>query len=413
MAFHALSGATLAFRLGMWRLDRARTILFVVAGTAAAALIVWLGLAALHRDSELVEKVEAADASKGDAGDKAAKAPREDKREVSDDERAALVARARVWQKPRVPVSRASLAGDTLEEVRCRFKVSELGGTTPKFDCELPDGEEIRIKYGNGPEVPAEAAATRLLHALGFGADEITLVKRLRCFGCPEEPFSTMRAVDLTQAETLYKTIVNYSDYEDFDWVALERKFNARPIETKKVEGWSFFELDTIKESEGGAPRAHVDALRLIAVLLAHWDNKSENQRLVCVAPQWAEDSPCTQPFLLLQDVGATFGPSKLDLEAWRSTPMWEDRATCRISMRQLPFEGATFGQATVTEAGRRFALGLLSQLSDDQLTTLFTSARFAEKRGVFTPPSSVADWVSAFKAKVRAISEGPACPEG
>ena len=29
--------------------------------------------------------------------------------------------------------------------------------------------------------------------------------------------------------------------------------------------------------------RADLDALRLLARVLAHWDNKSENQRLVCL----------------------------------------------------------------------------------------------------------------------------------
>jgi hypothetical protein len=393
----------------MWRLDRARIALFVIAGTVTVGLLVWLGLDTFHRDAELIEPVRAAD-----NGDRERKTDtrRKAKREVSDAERAEMIARARIWQQPRVPVNRASLAGDTLNEVSCRFKVSELGGTTPKFDCELPDGEEIRVKYGNGPEVPAEAAATHLLRALGFGADEITIVRRLRCYGCPEEPFSTMRAVDITQAEALYKSVVDYKDYEEFAWIALERKFDARPIESGKVEGWSFFELNTIKASEGGAPRAHVDGLRLIAVLLAHWDNKSENQRLVCLSSEWPEDTSCPQPFLLLQDVGATFGPSKLDLEAWQNTPMWEDRAACTISMRDLPFEGATFGQATVTEAGRQFIVGLLRGLSDAQLTELFTYARFAEPRGLFRPTNAVGDWVRVFKTKVRSLSEGSPCPE-
>jgi hypothetical protein len=366
-----------------------------------------MGLAALYRDPEIVEQVEAAD-----SGDEKSNSPlHEDTRKVTNDERTELLSRAQVWRSPRVAVGEATLAGETLDELVCRFKVSELGGTTPKFDCELADGEEIRIKYGNGPEVPAEAAATRLLHVLGFGADRMQLVRRLRCNGCPEEPFSTMRAVDITHAETLYKTLVDYNDFEDFSWVAVERKFEARPVETDVLEGWSFFELDAVNPRRGGAPRAHVDALRLIAVLIAHWDNKAENQRMVCLSRQWPGQTPCPAPLLLLQDVGATFGPSKMDLEAWRQVPMWEDRSACTVSMRSLPFDGATFGQAVITEPGRRFAAHLLGQLSDVQLADLFTYARFAEKRGLFTPTHPVSAWVHAFKVKVRTISEGPSCP--
>ena len=170
------------------------------------------------------------------------------------------------------------------------------------------------------------------------------------------------------------------------------------------------FELDTVDERRGGAPRAHVDALRLIAVLLAHWDNKSENQRLVCLDKD-SEGDACARPFLLLQDVGATFGPTKMDLDAWQKVPMWGDRAACTVTMKQLPFDGATFGTATITERGRRFAADLLSQLSDAQLTELFESARFSEKRGLFSPVYAVADWVRAFRVKAKAISDGPPCP--
>jgi hypothetical protein len=398
-------GATLAVALGMWRLSRARTGL-ALGAVAAGSVIFWLTSGNPEHEGKPVSPVEAADP------DESTDQPlREDKREVSDSERAELLARARIWRQPRVAVSRASLEGHTLEEVSCRFDLSEPGGTTPKFDCILENGDEVRIKYGNGPEVPAEAAATRLLRALGFPADDVTLVRRLRCYGCPEEPFSTMKAVGITQAEPLYEKLVDYSDYEDFEWVAMEQKFNARPVETDTTEGWSFFELDTIEPARGGAPRTHVDALRIIAVLLAHWDNKAENQRLVCLTPDWAEGTPCPSPLLLLQDVGATFGPPKLDLAAWEKAPMWEDRATCTLSMRELPFEGATFGQVHVTDEGRRFIAGLLSQLSDQQLTQLFTHARFAEKRGLFNTSSPVSEWVRVFKAKVRAISDGPACP--
>lgn len=401
----------------MWRLDRARTFLFAVAGVSVALAVVWLGFAAYHRaaaDAEEIDTARRSTAAEPDVarasknGDK----PRaRDKREVSEETRAELITRAHVWRAPAVPVEQASLAGVTLDEVSCRFKVSDLGGTTPKFDCILDDGEEIRIKYGNGPEVPAEAAATRLLKTLGFGADDIALVRKLRCYGCPKEPFSVMKAVEVTHADALYKQIVDYDKFEEFDWVALERKFDARPIETEKLEGWSFFELDTIDPRRGGAPRAHVDALRIVAVLLAHWDNKSENQRLVCLSAQWPDDGACGEPFLLLQDVGATFGPAKLDLQAWDATTMWDDRLTCAISMRGLPFGGATFGQARISEPGRRFAARLLTQLSDTQLTDLFTNARFAEPRGVFTPAHPVSDWVRVFQRKVRELTAGPPCP--
>jgi hypothetical protein len=49
--------------------------------------------------------------------------------------------------------------------------------------------------------------------------------------------------------------------------------------------------------------------------------------------------------------------------------------------------------------------------LSDAQLRALFTHARFAEPRGIFTPQHHVDDWVRVFRGKIREITDGPRCP--
>ncbi|HTV00781.1 MAG TPA: hypothetical protein VMF13_09600, partial [Luteitalea sp.] len=101
------------------------------------------------------------------------------------------IARARVWTPTRVealdirrgPGGRRAFRPEAT--VDCTFVPTDLGGNTPKFICELPGGERVKVKYGrdNG-EVFAEVAATRLLWALGFGADDVSPVK-VRCKGCP------------------------------------------------------------------------------------------------------------------------------------------------------------------------------------------------------------------------------------
>ena len=213
---------------------------------------------------------------------------------MSDAERLDALASAQVWRQPSVPIHRARLgaSAETPQQLTCRFRLDALGGTTAKFDCDV-EGEKVRIKYGAGPELPAEAAATRLLRALGFGADDVALVPRLRCFGCPAEPFVIAKVVGATGTSPLYEHALDYDDYHDFEWVALERKLDARPIETERVRGLVVPRARRIEPRRGGAPRAHVDALRLLAVFLAHWDNKSENQRLVCLEREWPEGTPC------------------------------------------------------------------------------------------------------------------------
>jgi hypothetical protein len=333
-------------------------------------------------------------------------------RTVSDRDRADALARAHVWRAPKTPIARAALSPDVAPQIGCRFTISDLGGTTPKFHCLLDSGVEVRAKYGLGGEIPAEAAATRLLSVLGFGADAVTLVKRLRCYGCPKEPFLTVKIAERTGTRGVLEKVVDHGTYEEFEWVAAEQKFEGHVIETPDKKGWGFFELDMVDSSKGGSPRAQVDALRLIAVFLAHWDNKADNQRLVCLSSTWAPGTRCEEPFLLLQDVGATFGPKKVNLESWERTALWEDRATCTISMQDLPYNGGTFRTARVSERGRQFLAGLLGQLTDAQLGDLFSGARFDKPRNPLRQNTPVSEWIRVFRDKVQTISEGPPCPD-
>ena len=335
---------------------------------------------------------------------------------VSAEERIDALSRASVWQAP-PPIARVSFAADPKQprELSCTFEISQLNGTAPKFDCRLPDGDKLRVKYGRSPEVPAEVASTRLLHALGFGADNVRLFDKVRCYGCPAEPFVTMKTLGYAGAEKLYGKVMNPKEYKDFEWAAVERKHYGRAIETDEVEGWAFFELDLIDPKKGGAPRAHIDALRLLAVFIAHWDNKSENQRLVCLSEKdWPEGGKCSRPFAMLQDVGSAWGPRKVDLKEWSKAPIWSDRATCTTSMDALPYHGATFKPVKISEAGRKHLGNLLAQLSDRQLDDLFRGARFDQSTGLIggVKASPIEEWVATFQSRVKQITEGPPCPQ-
>lgn len=383
-----------------------RAIAVVMALSSAAAI------AATSMPQKPAAKPEAKSPEKpGDATGKLLKS-----KIVSKEERIDALSRAAVWHAP-PPIAKASFETDPKQprEISCTFEITQLGGTAPKFDCRTAKGERIRVKYGRSPEVPSEVASAKLLHALGFGADTVTLFERVRCYGCPNEPFMTMKTLGFAGAEKLYGKVMDPTEFKDFEWAAVERRHEGRPIETEEVEGWAFFELDVIDEKKGGAARAHVDALRLLAVLLSHWDNKSENQRLTCLSEKdGAEDGTCVKPFAMMQDVGAAWGPRKVDLPEWEKVPMWADRASCKASMDSLPYHGATFNPVTITEAGRRHLGGLLSQLSEQQIEALFRSSRFDQATGLFggVKSSPIPDWVRAFRGKVRQITDGPPCPQ-
>jgi hypothetical protein len=267
----------------------------------------------------------------------------------------------------------------------------------------LDGGEIVKVKYGRNPEVMAEVAASRVLSSLGFATDRMTVARRVRCYGCPRSPFAAMRLLHLTGAYRWYPPHGASHAYTDFAWAAVERKFEAAAIDLPDRKGWAWWELDAVDPGQG-ASRTDLDALRLAAVFLAHWDNKDENQRLVCLDPPGRRDTPCAHPLLMVHDLGATFGPAKADVARWAALPIWSDPATCTVSMRRLPFGGGTFPDARISDAARRQVGEELSAISDERIRNLFASARF--------PGRESAAWHRAFRDRVRQIMETGPCPQ-
>ena len=283
------------------------------------------------------------------------------------------------------------------EMTTCRFLPTEPTGTTPKFDCRLENGEKIKVKYGWTREIPAEIAATRLLAAMGFGADRMSRVKVVRCFGCVVAPFHVRSIAQMLHLDQAFDRHLDYNHSIDFVNVGVERRLKGEAIDAGPFRGWSFYELSEIDPRKGGATKAEVDALRLMTAFINHWDNKSSNQRLLCVN---SKETGCERPLAMIQDTGSDFGPYKLDLNGWSTTPIWTDASSCLVSMKHLPFHGSTFPDVQISEGGRRLLGDRLAQLSHDQIRGLFTAAGFKD----------VDRWTTAFQEKVRAIVDRPSC---
>lgn len=311
--------------------------------------------------------------------------------------------RARVWAAPATPVAQADLARNpegpgsfaATDVIDCKFQLKTSEGRSPKFQCIAPGGDVLKVKYGrNNPETFGEVAATRLVSALGFGSDSMYVVRSVRCFGCPAFPYPKVGVFDALRADS--------SRVVDFDMAVVERRLPGR-----EAGGWSWPELDSIDPAAGGATRAEVDALRLLAVFLNNWDGKPENQRLMCAD----QDGPrCEQPVAYMQDLGQTFGPKSIDLSGWSRTRVWADPATCRVSMKGLPWDGSTFEDVRISEDGRRMLAGLLGALSEAQVRALFVGARFTD----FFRNGSADDvdaWTRTFLARVKQIADRPPCP--
>jgi hypothetical protein len=308
----------------------------------------------------------------------------------------------------RNPPDVVTLGSDDL--VECRYQPFEANGTSPKFACTLSGGEVIKVKYGRNPEIAAEVAATRLLEALRFGADRMYLIRRVRCYGCPSDPFRIQQAADLVRGQKLLTKATDFSTWSEFDWAAIERKGDVPEIAAPATEGWAWWELERVDARQGGASRAEIDALRLMAMFLAHWDNKSENQRLICQSGEPAAQ-PCRKPFALIHDLGATFGPRKADLAGWRSTRIWSDPATCATSMKALPHSGATYDDVSISEAGRRLLASRLSRLEEADIRKLVVGSRLAAFDGSEATGDEIRGWIDAFMGKIREISDRAPCP--
>jgi len=348
------------------------------------------------------------------------------------------LSRARLWRE-QPPPERMSLgrnpsglqALSSVDRMGCRFHLEESSGATSKYRCTFADGEVLKVKYSS-PEVHTEVAASRLLEALGAGADHMYLVDGLRCFGCPADPDTLVRCIsspygELRQrcAETFggpptpagdVAITIDYSTFVDFRIVSIERRLEGESIVGDEGEGWGWDELD--EASSTGVARAERDALRLLAVLLNNWDNRPANQRLLCLPGGTRADGSCARPFAYMHDTGGTFGwikgkkdERKLDVEGWRQVRVWKDPAACVVRISSPALVGATFGEATISETGRRFLVDRLRRIPPGEIRDLFEGARFADDEGASPESRDVDNWVKAFDDKVREIAERAPCP--
>jgi hypothetical protein len=352
----------------------------------------------------------------------------EAKIELKSGDREGYIRRSQIW-KPTVVAKMNILAGPQNEisvplndEVECEYiePKEKLSGRWPKFLCKTADGHVVRIKYGEeNKEIYAEAAASRLLWALGFYADEVYPVE-VKCHKCPQNPFNPDEG---KRGIFIFKDAI------------MERNFPGETLEEKEDQGWTWKELEDVDSNNEGAPRSHLDALRLLAVFLQHADAKPDNQRLACYPesisdPDGNGKATCLQPVMMIQDLGATFGAgldvikiSRMDLKAWKGKEVWN--VPLEVRNREKGGNPVCYGNITsshlageeglndpiISEDGRKFLAGLLNQLTDQQIRDLFTVARIDHLDETIDDGGSerkvtIDDWVTVFKQKRVEVQE-------
>jgi hypothetical protein len=334
------------------------------------------------------------------------------------------IQKAKVWQQKEIASAdilagpQSNIAVPPEQEVTCSYVEGREEGYAPKFKCKLAGSEEIVFVKYKSRETFAEIAASRLLWALGFYADENYPVK-LKCMGCPATDPSQPSA-EQARRERIFEDAI------------IERNFPGE-IGEYPDQGWDWKELDEIQLE--GATKEEIDALKLLAVFMQHTDSKREQQRLGCYSKdihQEDKSATCKQPVLMIQDLGATFGKgassvtsiSSMTFNAWKNQSIWNakkeaefeadhpDQPVCFGNLVSAEFawrEG--FSDPEISEEGRKFLANLLNQLSDQQIHNLFRVAR-ADKTGEMIEDRGVKrmvrieDWVAVFKEKRRQINE-------
>ena len=258
------------------------------------------------------------------------------------DPREPIIARAQVWTRTNPAVMdirvgpRNQGAFPFRAIIRCDYDAKELGGRSPKFACRVGD-DELKIKYGgtNG-EVYGEVLATRLLWALGFGADRMYPVNVI-CRGCPEE------------------------------LGGIERSGRGQPLRSRHRRAQDAGQGTGSRRQAGlvmGRPRPYHSGARRRAARQSRctcgcWpcsfstptaslssSGSSARVRLerrtgrTDKGGKGAKDATadCNRPFLMVSDLGLTFGrasatnansASSVNLAAWRETPVWMEGTQC------------------------------------------------------------------------------------
>ena len=155
------------------------------------------------------------------------------------------------------------------------------------------------------------------------------VVGSVRCFGCPAFPYPQGRDLRRPARRPLARGRLR------------DGRHRAAAARARDRGGWGWPELSTIdaggrrRDAGGGgcpAPAGGVpqqlgrQAGEPAAALPASADTRRPG-----ASSRWR----------YMQDVGQTFGPKSIDLDGWARTPVWSDPATCRVSMRGLPWDGS------------------------------------------------------------------------
>jgi hypothetical protein len=391
--------------------------------------------------------------------------------------RAQYIQQGKVWIKP-VWISPTFIFNDDLNvrlgpkaknndhlllenTVVCQMTEKDIdpdsSGATPKFTCQLMENDQasgkhklvlkkngktdkIKVKYewskgfrlDQNMEVFAEVVGTRLLWALGFGADQMFAVETVLCYGCTEDPFYDRR-IDPTSLEVPRvffgaaierklegKEVIfeNSPRVPPRSYGPPSKNFSYQPPSPKQypLEGWGFSEsmdLLPLNTEQSRQEKIHRDALRLLAVFMDHDDNKPENNRMLCTGTLDETSGLCAgEVRLIVQDLGAILGDKvSITLKkprftlAWGERNLWKNPKAC-IGNIGISAISRDFGMMypQISEEGRQFLVHLLNGFANGPEGRKRVEGLF-EAAHVVRLGQTPAQWADAFMNRLEQLN--------
>jgi len=265
-----------------------------------------------------------------------------------------------LWRDPADIASRNLLYGPGGKEHaptgKFKFVAEGKEGATPKFDVVDEQGVTWRVKVG--PEARAETAASRLLWAAGYFADEDYYVPELRVEG--------MQKLSRGQEFVSKDGVVRGA--------GLERHVAGR----KKIGPWSWSDNPFVGTKE-------LSGLKVMMSLMSNWDTAERNNAI------YDEGG---ERHYLVSDVGATFG--KIGGVFSRSKDNLKDYSQSDFVRKAAP-EYVDFSFKHIPRADAKWLGALLSRLSADQIRDCFRAAGYS--------PEEIEGYTKAVQDRIRALN--------
>ena len=224
------------------------------------------------------------------------------------------------------------------------------------------------------------------------------LVRQERAlYGCPRYPFPTLKLVTLAARRRPSRGVDTTTRSTSTGSRSSESPL-VSPSGPPAVRGWALEELARVSS----ASRTHADALRLMAMFLAHWDNKPENQRLVCLSGPPGATADARGRSRCSRTSAARSGRAR-----WTWTGgQWADLdgSAARSEHGEMPHDGATFVTGTIPRRADSF------WRRADACSAIARFRHYFSRRPLRPELRRAANGPRCSSRACRAIAEGPSC---